>query len=551
MKNQSITLTLLCLLLSCEAKEKIKPNNSPSANLEAKLLKVNPYTFEFTVKATDPEFDALNYTWDFGDGTKKIGKITETASFVENKKVTITVSVSDGFSAPTLAKIEINPESQTVTIDDSKTFQTIEGFGGFGAQDVYWSGGPFTSPRFVNDLVNDLGVTIIREDVPTSFEIENDNNDPLITDLSKYNLYKNIDGHHATFGQRIPHLKALYAAGVTKFVASVWSPAPWMKWNNDIDNGTSANAAPAYNKNPNSSSNQLKVENYEEFAEMLVAYIRIFKREIGIDLYGIGVQNEPRFSQSYQSCVYDGNALRALIKVVGKRFEKEGLKTKIFAPEDVGWLDGAKGMTLPMLNDSDSRKYIGAVATHGYAFDGINPSSTDAQAWKTMYSWGAEYNLPHWMTETSGFKNTHEGAVDLAKAMYTAFKYGNVSAWIFWSLSTQKLDEFSLLSSSGEKSKRYYFSKHFYKYIKPGAVRIETKDSGEVLSLAFKNNNNYSVVLINVGEGDKVVKIEGGAVSYKVVKSGLDENTITSDDVKKGGLVIVPAKGITTLYSTQ
>src|SRR6185437_13869003 len=42
-----------------------------------------------------------------------------------------------------------------INIDVSKTFQTMEGFGGFGAQDVYWGAGPFSTPRFVDDLIND------------------------------------------------------------------------------------------------------------------------------------------------------------------------------------------------------------------------------------------------------------------------------------------------------------------------------------------------------------------------------------------------------------
>ena len=204
-----------------------------------------------------------------------------------------------------------------------------------------------------------------------------------------------------------------------------------------------------------------------------MAYCRIFKREIGVDLYGLSVQNEPRFSQSYQSCVYDGESLRDLIKAVGSRFKREGITTKLFLPEDVGWLDGVKSMTLPTLNDPEARQYVGMVATHGYALDGIAPASTDAATWQTMAGWGQPYNLPLWMTETSGYKNTHEGAMSLAKAMYTALRFGNASAWVFWSLSSGNLDEYSLMSSKGDKSKRYYVSKQFYRYVRPGAIRTD------------------------------------------------------------------------------
>ena len=157
---------------------------------------------------------------------------------------------------PTSASVE-------VTLNVAKTYQTIAGFGGFGAQNVYWSNGPFTTDRFVNDIVTDLGCTIIRDEIPTSFEIENDNADPTVTDLTKFNLNTRHSGHHVPLGDRVPHLKALRAAGVQLFIASVWSPAPWMKWNNRVDNGTSANSAPAYSKTPTTAGNQLKIENYE------------------------------------------------------------------------------------------------------------------------------------------------------------------------------------------------------------------------------------------------------------------------------------------------
>lgn len=375
------------------------------------------------------------------------------------------------------------PAPMEITFDATKTHQTIAGFGGFGAQNVYWSNGPFTSDRFVNDIITDLGCTIIRDEVPTSFEIENDNADPNVTDLSKYNLNTRHGGHHVPFGDRVPHLKALRAAGVQLFIASVWSPAPWMKWNNRVDNGTSANSAPACSKTPTIASNQLKVENYEEFAESCVAYCRIFKREIGIDLYGLSVQNEPRFSQSYQSCLYDGESMRNLIKIVGCRLKKEGLTTKLFMPEDVGWLDGVKSMTLPTLNDPKARSYVSIVATHGYA-----------------------------------------------------------------------LDEYSLIDSNGTKSKRYYISKQFYRYIRPGAVRVEASTTdADFLPLAFTKDGLPTLVISNVGITDKAILVKGDGVStgYKVFRTSASENCTELRAVKAGESVTIPAQGVVTMLGLK
>ncbi|MFI5193218.1 MAG: hypothetical protein ACHQD7_04155, partial [Chitinophagales bacterium] len=332
---------------------------------------------------------------------------------------------------------------EIIVTDTGKTFQTMEGFGGFGAQDVYWGAGPFTSPRFVDDLVNDLGLTILRDNLPLDFEITNDNNDPNITDLSKYHVNGQTAGYGQPLSTHIQYLKDMKAAGLRKLITSIWSPMPWMKNNNSLTNGTSQNAAPSYNSNPTAADNQLRTDMYDEFAEMCVAYVKIIKQQADMDVYALSIQNEPRFSQSYESCVYNGEALRDLLKVVGSRFKKEGLTTKLFLPEDVGYLEGVQEMIKPSLDDEVARQYVDIVAVHGYALDGVTAASPDAQTWQTMYSWGAVYGKPLWMTETSGFSDDFNGAVALAKAMLTAIKFGNVSAWLFWQLSQSTTDEFS------------------------------------------------------------------------------------------------------------
>lgn len=440
-----------------------------------------------------------------------------------------------------------------VTIDNTKQYQTITGFGGFGTQDVPWSNGPYTSADFIKRLT-DLGVSIIRDEVPTNFEYTNDNADPFVTDLSKYNLNTVIAGEHNPLGTRIQFFKDAKAAGINTFVATVWSPPYWMKTNNRVDNGTNANAAPKYNINPTAADNQLRTDMYNEFAEMCVAYVKILKQQTGIDLYAFSIQNEPRFSQMYQSCLYSGAAMNDLLKVVGKRFKDEGLATKLFLPEDVGYLEGVSGMVMPALSDADARQYADIVAVHGYALDGITANSPDAQTWQTMYGWGAKYGKPLWMTETSGYKNDWSGAMALSKAMYTALKFGNVSAWVFWTLSTFTLDEYSLMSSAGTKSNRYYASKNFYHWIRPGAIRIsaETAESSKLYALAFTHaaNKETTLVLINDNAEPQTVKLAGTGlpVNFSQFTTTATDNCIDAGTVNIADNISLPANSVVTLY---
>lgn len=550
-------LFLYFTLVFFTACQKDQPANHPPENvrLSATTKHVDPFVIEFTAMASDVDGDALQYAWDFGNGTQKQGTAIESATYEEGKDYEVIVKVSDGKSNPVEARIRISTKTSTFTINYTNKFQTMVGFGAFGTQNVPWSDGPFTSPAFINLLVNDLGATIVRDEVPTNFEYINDNDDPFVTDLLKFNITKDYSGTHRHLGTRLQFYKDVKTANPNvKFIASVWSPPAWMKTNNALTNGTNENSAPAYNPNPNSSSNQLRVDMYEEFAEMCVAYIQVLKRETGIDLYAFSIQNEPRFSQSYQSCLYNGTALRDLLKVVGKRFEKEGIQTLLFLPEDIGWLGGVESMIKPALDDPQARQYVGAVAVHGYDLDGIKPNSPSVNTWNTMYSWGAKYDLPIWMTETSGYKNDWNGAMDLAKAIYTALRHGNVSAWVFWTLSNNTLDEYSLINASLQKSKRYYISKNFYRFIHPGALRLEATSNNEnVVGLAFwhPDSQKTTFVLLNVGTNDQFIRLKTNDLPeiFEMYRSSATEDCVAIGNLKKDELIRLPATSVTTFYS--
>jgi glucuronoarabinoxylan endo-1,4-beta-xylanase len=562
MKTMNSSLLLFSLIVAAayctKHSTETKANSRPLVTLKADLTSVDPFTFKFTVTASDADNDPLEYSWDFGEGSMKIGDTTETFIYPADMEYTVKVSVTDKITTPVNISLKVGTKVATIEVDTSATYQTMEGFGGFGAKDVYWSGGPFTSPDFVNTLLDDLGLTILRDHIPENFEPTNENGDPFNTDLSKFNINNSTSGVDGKLSDHIEYLQAMHHSGLQKLIVSVWSPPAWMKTNNSINNGTSQNSAPAYNANPGPADNQLRTDMYEEFAEMCVAYIKTIKEKTGINVYALSIQNEPRFSQFYGSCVYNGEALRELLKIVGKRFKDEAISTRLFLPEDIGWLEGVESMIKPVLDDPIAREYADIVAVHGYDLDGITASSPNAQTWQTMYGWGAAFHKPLWMTETSGFANNYEGGMALAKAIFTAVKFGNVSAWVFWTLSTATLDEYSLMSSSGEKSKRYYASKNYYKYIRPGALRISATapESSGVFPLAFRHKSELTntLVLINDNkESSKAVRIKWPGItgSFNMYITSADDNCKYSGAVQKSDAVLLPPYSVMTLYNTN
>ena len=527
-------------------------------SITAEVVSVSPFTFRFTVQAGEQE-DALTYFWDPGDGTPPVaGSSTQEFTLAKNNTYTVTATVQDAAGNKSQASVRVTTELTTVRVDTARTYQMMEGFGGFGAQNYPWTNGPFTSERFVSDLVEDLGLTIIRDEVPTNLEIENDNDDPQAIALSNFNISKNYPGHHRPLGTRLQYLRDLKAANPDiKFIASVWSPPPWMKANHAVDNATDQNSAPSYDPTPEEDDNQLLPEYYEEFAELCVAYTKILKQECDIDLFAFSIQNEPRFSQSYQSCLYHGEALRDLLKVVGRRFENEGLATRLLVPEDVGHYEGIQSLVQPLLDDPEARQYADILAVHGYAFDGITAGSQDAATWEAMYQWGAPYDIPLWMTETSGFENSLDGALDLAKAMFTAIRYGNVSAWLFWTISGgDRLDAYNLMTADGEKSKRYYVSKQFYRYVRPGALRMEGSTEKEgllILSFRHPEQRTATVILINTTDSDQATEIDMSGLPSRlsVYRTSEDQDCQETDALTtENNRLLLNAKSVTTLYGS-
>lgn len=559
--NTGFFLTMFLIAMSCssdssEGKMDISMSNSAPnvSNLQADLLTISPFSYEFSVEASDPDQDPLSYEWDFGDGNTLSGSSKELHEFQENKEFTVNVTVSDGKNPDILKTVHVSTKIAMVTVNASVAHQSIEGFGGFGAEDNWWMGEPFYTQEFVDKLINDLGITILRDNIPQNFEPENDNDDPYVTDLTKFNITEDSPGSDSHLGQHLPYLRAMADAGLDKLIATVWTPPLWMKYNNHRGNGIedpndpNAYSAPDYTDNPDENTNQLRIDMYEEFAEYLVAYVNTVKAETGIDVYAISIQNEPVFSQFYASCVYNGAAYRDVLKVVGKRFEDEGLGTKLFGQEDVAIFDRIESFIDVISSDAEANGYLDIFAIHNYSNDGINPSDKGPQNWAESRTIADAYGFQLWMTETSGYDKDWNGAMRLGKSIYNALKYGNINAWVYWQMS-QTGSGNGVLIDSGQLTKKYHVSKQFYKYIRPGAVQIECSvDDEGILSLAFQHvgNSSETIILINIESQNKVVKLENVSVDdYEIYQ------TTETQDFQKisavGGIVLAPIS-IMTLY---
>ena len=447
-------------------------------------------------------------------------------------EASITLTASASGSEPLTKSFDITVSSleassaTDVLVDLSTTYQEMDGFG------VFMGSGGVSNDTIIS-LAEDIGMSMARFGlIGGGFEEVNDNSDPYILNLDGFNM----DAISISNMQRI-------APFVDKFILTVWSPAGWMKLNK-WENGVETYAA----------DNKLDPLYYEEYAEEILAYIKIVKRETGKDIYGIGLQNEPQFNEPYASCQVSPTEFRDIIKVVGPRLEAEGYgDVKLFWAEALPAQGAIDDYISAVLNDPEAEKYADIVAIHNYDADGASVGGAGCDYWGNIYDWAQAGSFPRktWMTETSGHADSWDGAMTLAGNIFNALNCGQSSAWVFWSFSTSESSAEYGLVAGNRPTSRYFVSKQYYKFIRPGAVRVEaSSDAIPVMAFNDEQNNTVSIILYNNTDQVQSLEIsgEGLPAQWEVYTTSESRNCELQGQIGPDGLVLIPASSVVTLY---
>jgi glucuronoarabinoxylan endo-1,4-beta-xylanase len=441
-----------------------------------------------------------------------------------------------------------------ITIDKTVTYQTIDGFGFFGAADVWWATENLWNDSWGDKIVSDLGITIWRNEwVPPS-----EPGAPQDADWAKQKPV--VQGLKAKADQ----------FGVTmKFVVSVWSPPADMKWVCNFSWAGDENATRNAGEVTTRDGGTLNPGMYAAYANWMDSCIKSYK-EAGVDLYGLSLQNEPLFEEPYNSCTYTTFWYCDLLNNVVPVIKASNPAIKIFGAENMLEMEG-KTENYPWFyhnairNNATAGNYIDILAVHGYS-DGVSATSGSelAKMWTNhMQQFSVPMNKQVWMTETSGYSDSWSGsestpgAFNLAMDIYSGLVYGNMQAWIWWQGSeVSGISNYSLMSNL-TCGKKYYVSKHFYRYIRPGAIRVKcTSDDAGIFAAAFEHNSKgtNTIVVINSENEPRSVSIQGTGLPatytiYKTTSAG--SNCAEAGTVNSGGenRFDLPAKSIVTLQS--
>ena len=417
-------------------------------------------------------------------------------------------------------RVAVDPTTPVVEVDYSRQFQPVVGWGAAMSDAAAYLIQTKLNSSQREALLQDLfgrdpgiGLSFVRIPMGASdFSRSHYSYDDRATGETDSTLaHFSIDVDRA---EKIPALKRAIAINPQlKLVGSPWSAPGWMKSTGSLIKGT------------------LLPQFYGAFAEYFRRWIEAYEAE-GLPIFAITLQNEPHFEPENYPGMRLSPAQRAAIigGSFGPLFNRRDVRAQIW-DWDHNWDEPAS--PLAVLADSVARRYVSAVAWHCYGGDvsaqtAVHDKHPDKDTYFTECS-GGEW-APVW--------------ADNLKWNVSKMVIGNARAWAkcvaLWNLA---LDEkhgphlggcgdcrgvVTINSTTGEitRNPEYYALAHASRFVRPGAVRVESSAPNGFETVAFRNVDDRSTALIvlstkatlgqvavRVGPMSFTTSLPGGAVA--------------------------------------
>ena len=441
----------------------------------------------------------------------------------QTNNIAVWLTNKDGSSLfqqqPSLTFNVSNNNAQTIVVDDSKSFQTMDGFGfaltGGSAQHIIkMSAG--ARNKLLHQLFDTtgtaIGVSYLRLSIGASdlnekvFSYDDVAGD---TSLSHFDLAADktdvIPVMHEIL-QINPHIKIL---------GSPWSPPAWMKTNNDTRGG------------------RLKPEYYKTYANYLARYITEMKR-YGINIDAITVQNEPLHPGNNPSLLMVAPDEADFIKYhLGPLFKAKHINTKIIIYDHNA---DRPDYPVSILNDTAAAKYIDGSGFHFYN------GTMDALTY--VHDTHPDKNIYFTEQMVVQFNRNRENDEDMRK-INIAWPVSSLMIdaprnWsknvLLWNLAADP--EFKPYTDRGgcpvcqgavtidkdsvSYNLAYYTAAHASKFVRPGALRIASNVTDSLSNVAYKTTNgNIVLIVANNSDADQSFNIQyHNKTATAVLKAG-------------------------------
>ncbi|XP_017875581.1 glucosylceramidase-like [Ceratina calcarata] len=396
-----------------------------------------------------------------------------------------------------------SPKSQVLSIDTSKKYQTIIGFGGAFTDAVginLLKLSPATQDQLLRayyDRKKGSRYSLARVPIagvdastrPYSY-------DDVPNDVKLEHFALTIED----YDYKIPYLKkALDLNPDTKFLSAAWTAPQWMKFTEDDISGLTF----------------LSYEYYKTYADYLIKFLDEYKK-MGIDMWAISTGNEPLTALTFDVPLTSmGWMPESMADWVGNYFgpalaASSHNETLILAMDDNRSL--LPWFVQPTLKCERSNKYVGGIAVHWYQDYLAEPDVLDEihNEFPNKFILVTESSITTiWNTSQEKVGSWQHGE----RYILTMIEYLNhwTVGWVDWNIALDTtggpnwqevyLDAAIIVNPEADefyKQPSYYAMQHFSRFVDRGSIRTSITDTDAVKSSAFLTpSGNVAVVLYN------------------------------------------------------
>jgi glucosylceramidase len=417
--------------------------------------------------------------------------------------------------------------NQTITVDERTTYQPFEGAGASFTDTAAWlihgSGALSTATQNtvmqkLFDPVAGIGVSFLRNPMGTSdlarFSYSYDDT---CCDLNDFTLARDVDVMALT-----KQAKALNPA--MKVMASPWTAPAWMKDNNSFIQGW------------------LQAQYYPLYAQYFARYIQGYAAQ-GVPIDYVTPQNEPTCCAGYPSMQWNTSGLQFfLTSNLLPALHNAGLSTKVLV-HDWNW-DGYGTWAAPLVNDPVIRNdpNFGGIAWHGYGGN-VTTQTTVHNQFPGVNAYDTEHSGGTWIT--------NQQDEDMRNLIDYTRNWGR--SWIKWSLAVDQnmgphnggcgtcTGLITVHNGDGRSGQvdytvEYYTMGHLTRFVRPGALRIDSTANGAVPNVAWRNpDGSKALVAYNASAGSQSIKVNWGSQSFTYTLPTKTSATFTWAGTQGGG----------------
>jgi glucosylceramidase len=429
----------------------------------------------------------------------------------------------------------------TVTVDPSRTYQRMDGFGASitdSSAAVLHRLDRSARDAAMTDLFSPStgdGLSLLRQPMGASDFVDGDfyTYDDVPAGTTDYQLARFSIGHDRK--QILPLLRqALRLNPSLKVIATPWSPPAWMKTGGSLIGGRLIDDPRIY----------------DAYARYFVKFIRAYA-DAGVPVYAVTVQNEPqnRHPNGYPGTDMPVAQEAKLIEALGPALARAHLATKIFGydhnwsehPGDIASTPPGEDAETEYPSDllhTGAARWIAGTAFHCYAGDQARqtalheafpdkavwftecsgshgPSDPPAQVFSDTLKWHARnlvmgvtrnwgQTVVNWNLALDPSGGPHNGGCDTCTGVVTVGPGQTVS-----------------------RDAEYYTLGHLARFVRPGAQRIASTSfgttgwNGQIMDVGFRNPDGSTALLVhNENDDPRTFAVAQGGSSFEYTLPG-------------------------------